>query len=195
MILGLTGGIGSGKSTVAAELKKYGFKIVDADAECRKVTAKGSDALNELVRVFGTEILCKNGVLNRKKLGKIVFGNKAKLKKLNFIVQTKALDVCLGKLKKYTSSGYNVVFDVPLIFEAGWNKYCDKVLTVSADEDIRVQRTVLRDGCTEADVRQRMTRQLTDEQREEKADFVIKNDADLDTLESAVKTFIRKLSV
>lgn len=195
MILGLTGGIGSGKSTVAAQLKKYGFRVVDADAECRKVTARGSDALNELVAEFGPEILKKNGVLNRKKLGSIVFGNKAKLKKLNSIVQTKALRVCLNKIEKYSASGHNVVFDVPLMFEAGWFRYCDKVLTVSAKDAVRISRTMLRDGCTEDEVKKRMARQLTDEQREEKADFVIRNDKDLASLEKSVDSFIKRLRV
>jgi len=195
MILGLTGGIGSGKSTVALELKKHGFKIVDADAECRKLTAKGSETLAELVDAFGPEILAKCGRLNRKKLAGIVFSNKSKLKKLNSIVHKNALKVCLNKINAYSAKGYNVVFDVPLMFETGWNKYCNKVITVSCNDKLRIERTVLRDGCTADDVKKRMASQFTNKQREEKADFVIRNNKDLDSLEKAVERLIKRLDV
>ena len=195
MILGLTGGVGSGKSTVAKELKKYGFKVVDADAECRKLTSKGSDTLNQLVALFGDEILTKAGVLNRRKLAKIVFASPTKLNKLNSVIHKQALKVCREKIFKYSSSGYNVVFDVPLMFETGWNKYCDKVLTVSADEELRIKRTVLRDGCKKEDVISRMSKQFSDAQREEKADFSMRNDKDLKALESSVASFVKSLHV
>lgn len=195
MILGLTGGIGSGKSTVALKLKKMGFKHVDADAVCKKLTAKGSETLDELVAAFGPEILAKCGRLNRKKLASIVFSNKNKLKKLNSIVHKNALKECLNKINAYTKKGYNVVFDVPLMFETGWDKYCHKVLTVSCNEKLRIERTVLRDGSSPEEVKKRMDSQLTDAQREEKADFVIRNNKDIESLEKAVERLIKRLDV
>jgi len=193
MILGLTGGIGSGKSTAAKMFKAFGFMIVDADKECRAVTKKGSEALKKLAAVFGDDILTKNGVLKRKKLGQIVFADEKQLQKLNSIVQKSALEICLNKINKYNMQGKNVVFDVPLLFEGSWDKYCDKTVAVICDKEIRIHRTMERDNISRKDVESRIAKQMSDAERKKRADFVIKNDKDLEFLSLQVRDIDKKL--
>lgn len=193
MIIGLTGGIGSGKSTAAKVFKAAGYKVVDADHECMVATKKGSEALRQLTEEFGSGILCSDGRLNRKKLAALCFGSKQKTAKLSRIVQTQALKSCMQKMERYQSRGFDVIFDVPLLFEAGWNKYCDKTVTVSCSEDIRIARVTKRDTMTEEAVRARLKNQYTDAQREAEADFCIKNEKGIKDLEKAVASVIKKL--
>lgn len=194
MILGLTGGIGSGKSTVANILKSRGFIHIDADAVCREVTEDKLTLLS-LAAEFGNEILDKDCRLDRKKLADIVFSDSEKLKKLNSIVQTAALNMCLGKIRACKSKNLKVVFDVPLMFEAGWNIYCDKVITVCADTDVRIKRVMDRDGCSESDVLSRMSHQLTDEERKTKSDIIVENNGNEDQLAASVFDALAKYNI
>lgn len=193
MIIGITGGIGSGKSAVSSYLKKKGYKIVDADKESRNVTKKGSPALKAIAEEFGEDMLDKRGALKRKKLGAVVFTDKAKLERLKEITTGEILKRCLAAIEAEQNKhpGKHIVFDVPLMFESGWNKYCDRVWTVSCKEEIRIGRVVARDGLSEDAVKNRIANQATDSDREAKADFVIRNEG---TLEDLYLTIENKLS-
>ena len=189
MIYGLTGGTGSGKSTVAEYLKEFGCTVVDADSIAREVTAKGSPVLDELAAEFGAEIIDENGELIRKKLGSIVFGDKEKLEKLNNIMR-KALDEkMLAALKEATEERLysKVFFDAPTLFESKREHFVDKIWVVAADRETRIVRIMKRDGISREEVLKRMESQLPDDEKIAKADLVIYNDGTLEDLKEKVR--------
>ena len=189
MIYGLTGGTGSGKSTVSEYLKEFGYTVVDADIIAREVTAKGSPVLDDLAAAFGTEIIDENGELIRKKLGSIVFGDKEKLEKLNEIMR-KALDEKMTEaLNKATEDRLygKVFFDAPTLFESKRESFVDKIWVVAADKETRIQRIMKRDGISREEVLQRMESQLPDDEKIAKADLVIYNDGTLEDLKKKVE--------
>ncbi|MCQ2553920.1 MAG: dephospho-CoA kinase, partial [Clostridia bacterium] len=149
MIVGISGGIGSGKSCVTNILKDCGFKVLDADQLAREVVRKGTPGLAKLVEAFGEDILTKDGRLNRKKTARLCFGNDKNYKKLNKIVGNATADLCKEKLAKYKDK--NIALEVILLFEAGWDKMCDKTIAVSADTEVRIKRVIKRDHCTRED--------------------------------------------
>lgn len=178
MIYGLTGGIGSGKSTVANILRDKGFTVLDADEIGREVTAKGQPLLRMLVNEFGIEIIQEDGTLNRRLLAEIVFGDRAKTRRLNEMVQTAILVKAIERAHKLqlTDMKKVIFFDVPLLFEAGWDRYVKEVWLVTAPEDVRIERVEVRDGLTEAEIRKRIRLQMSEEEKMERSDVIIEND-------------------
>ena len=178
MIYGLTGGIGSGKSTVANILRDKGFTVLDADEIGREVTAKGQPLLRMLVNEFGIEIIQEDGTLNRRLLAEIVFGDRAKTRRLNEMVQTAILVKAIERAHKLqlTDTEKVIFFDVPLLFEAGWDRYVKEVWLVTAPEDVRIERVEVRDGLTEAEIRKRIRLQMSEEEKMERSDVIIEND-------------------
>ena len=188
MIYGLTGGTGSGKTTVAEYLKESGCEVVDADIIAREVTAKDSPVLATLAEVFGADILDENGELIRKKLGSIVFGDKEKLTRLNEIMR-EALDTRFrkalaeaGEKRLYSK----VFFDAPALYETNRESFVDKVWVVAADRETRIARIMKRDGLTREQVLERMDSQLPEEEKIKRADVVIYNDGTLEDLRNKV---------
>ena len=188
MIYGLTGGTGSGKSTVAEYLKEFGCEVVDADLIAREITAKGSPVLDLLSEEFGSEIIDENGELIRKKLGNIVFGDAGKLARLNEIMR-EALDAGfrkgLDEACKRRLYG-KVFFDAPVLFETKREHFVDKIWVVAADKETRIARIMKRDGITREQVLERMSNQLPDDEKIAKADIVIYNDGTLEDLKNKV---------
>ena len=188
MFYGLTGGTGSGKSTVAEYLRKFGCEVVDADIIAREVTAKGSPVLDDLAKEFGADILDENGELIRKKLGSIVFGDEEKLAKLNEIMRValdtrfrEALDTAASK-RLYSK----VFFDAPALFETKREHFVDKIWVVAADRETRIARIMKRDGISREEVLKRMESQLPDDEKMRRADLVIHNDGTLEDLKNKV---------
>ena len=176
-VLGLTGGTGAGKSLISAILQKKGAKIIDADKLSREITKEDGIALPEIEKAFPGVV--ENGILDRKALGRIVFSDKEKLLILNEI--THKYIIKLTKEAIETSDGL-IVLDAPLLFEAGEDKLCDKVIFVEADEDQRLERIVKRDNLSYDDAIARIkARDLA--LVKAKCDFVIVNDGDADRLE------------
>ena len=193
MIYGLTGGTGSGKSTVAEYLVEFGCTVVDADIIARQVTEKGSEVLAQLAEEFGQDIIDENGELIRKKLGSIVFGDKEKLEKLNDIMR-KALDEkMLGALKAAEEERLysKVFFDAPTLFESKREHFVDKIWVVAADRETRIQRIMKRDGISREEVEQRMASQLPDDEKIARADVVIYNDGTLEDLKKKVEEALK----
>jgi len=190
MIIGLTGGIGSGKSTVSRYLSELGCIIVDADRISHNITGQGAPILKDIQQMFGEDLVDAEGNLQRKKLGELVFSDKEKLKKLNELITGKILEEALTEIERVKETyPYNhLVFDVPLLFESGWSKYCDICWTVSCSEEIRIKRVAERDGLSEESVRSRMKSQFSDSQREKLADVVIFNNGGLEELYRAIET-------
>lgn len=171
-IIGLTGGIGSGKTTVAKHMESLGIPVYIADDEAKKLM-KSDEVIEEIQATFGQDII-ENGNINREKLAQLVFNNSEKLQKLNSIVHPrvkKHFDTWVEKHKTHPL----VVKEAAILFESGGNKDCDFIITVTAPIEIRLQRVIERDKTAKESVLKRMQSQLSDEQRIAKSDYVINN--------------------
>jgi dephospho-CoA kinase len=171
-IIGLTGGIGSGKTIVAEYFKSLGVPVYIADEEAKKLMTS-DDIINALSNEFGKEIL-ENGILNREKLAQLVFNNPKKLQKLNNIVHPKVKIHFDNWVEKHRNSPF-VVKEAAILFESGSYKYCDTIITVTCPLEIRLQRVMKRDKTDRKSVLKRIENQWTDEQRIAKSNYVIDN--------------------
>lgn len=171
-IIGLTGGIGSGKTTIANYFKSFGIPVYIADDEARKIM-QSAQILEAIKKVFG-ETVFENDKLNREELAKIVFNSPEKLEKLNKIVHPAVKKHFEHWLLQHTAAPY-VIYEGAILFESGSYKNCDLVITVTAPVESRIQRVVERDKTTRELVLKRINAQWTDEQRISKSDFVIEN--------------------
>jgi dephospho-CoA kinase len=183
--VGLTGGIGSGKSSVARRFAELGALVVDADVLAREVVAAGTPGLARVAEEFGEGVVRADGTLDRPALARIVFGDEAALARLNGIVHPLVRERA-AELVAAVPPGTVVVQDVPLLVETGQADRYDLVVVVQAPADVRVARLARDRGMTEDEARSRMAAQATDEQRRAVADVVIVNDADLATLRDRV---------
>ncbi len=175
-ILGLTGGIASGKSTVSAYLAQNGALIIDADLIARQVVAKRSSGLKQIVAKFGEEILTASGELDRKKLGKLVFSNKELLKALTDITGPLIRAEILREIQAAKKAQVKlVVLDIPLLFETGYQTLCDKVMVVTIPSKLQLERVMKRDNLSAAEARKRIANQLPASKRNELADVLIDN--------------------
>lgn len=183
---GLTGGIGSGKSTVSALLVSYGAVLIDADRIAREVVEPGTPGLAAVVAEFGTGVLLPDGSLDRPGLGSIVFANPDRLAALNAIVHPLVRDLS-SRQEAAAGPGSVVVHDVPLLAENALAPLYDAVVVVDAAPSTQLDRLVRLRGMTQEEARARMAAQATREQRLAIADFVIDNDGPLEALEPQVR--------
>ncbi|MEU1102299.1 dephospho-CoA kinase [Streptomyces tibetensis] len=184
--VGLTGGIGAGKSEVSRLLVACGAVLIDADRIAREVVAPGTPGLASVVEAFGEEILTADGSLDRPRLGAIVFADPEKLAVLNSIVHP-LVGARSRELEKAAAEDSVVLHDVPLLTENGLAPLYDLVIVVDAAPETQLDRLVRLRGMTEEDARARMAAQATREQRREIADIVIDNDVPLERLEQRVR--------
>lgn len=185
-LIGLTGGIGSGKSTVAARLAAHGATVIDADAVARDVVRAGTPGFEAVVNRFGPDVVADDGELDRETVAAEVFADDGARDDLNAIVHPRVRERIETRLADLADEPGMVVLDVPLLVESGMHEACDAVVVVTAPEDLRVERLVAARGMAPDDVRARMGSQTTDERRREVATVVIDNDGDLDQLERRV---------
>ncbi|MEV5708074.1 dephospho-CoA kinase [Actinoallomurus sp. NPDC052274] len=183
--VGLTGGIGSGKSEVSRRLAEHGAVIVDADAAAREVVEPGTPGLAEVVAEFGDGVLRPDGSLDRERLGSIVFADEERRARLNAIVHPRVGER-MRELVEQAPPDAIVVYDVPLIAENGLAGMYDLVVVVDAPVEEQVRRLTGRRGMTEADARARIAAQATRERRLEIADRVIDNSGPLERLAELV---------
>lgn len=189
LVVGLTGGIGSGKSEVVRRLAALGAVVVDADLIAREVVEPGSPGLAQVVAEFGPDVLAADGTLDRDRLAALVFGDEANRRRLNAIVHPLIgarmieLTVAAGERDPHAV----VVNDVPLLVEGGLSDRYDVVVVVDVDPETQLRRLVERRGMAEADARARMAVQATREQRLAVADFVVDNTGDLAGLDDRVR--------
>lgn len=174
MIVGLTGGIGSGKSAVARMFQEHGAVIVDTDAIAREVVMPPSPVLDAIRAEFGDAVIDASGALDRDAMAKIVFADEAKRLRLNELTHPEILKRVLARIGRYAPATMVVVV-VPLLFESGFDRNCQKVVAVVAPQEVRLRRVMDRDGAAEAAVRARMRAQLPDGDYERRADLVIRN--------------------
>ncbi len=171
-IIGLTGGIGSGKTTVAKHCMEANVPVYIADDEARKLM-QSAEIIKEIKKKFGTEIF-DNAILNREKLSKIVFGNPEKLKLLNAIIHPAVKKHFQDWILNHQDASF-VIYEAAILFESGSYKNCDLILTVVAPLETRIERVIQRDKTTREEVLKRINAQWNDTQRISKSDFIIEN--------------------
>lgn len=191
MIVGLTGGTGTGKSSVSRCFADEGFFVVDFDALSRKVSDVGSPCLKELTDEFGDGIVNADGTLDRRGLGRIVFADKDKLAILNKITHKYILKETEKIMKDHRDD--MLLFDAPLLFEAGLEKYCDYVVSVTAERELRIRRICDRDSIDYATAVGRIDSQKPDSYYTEQSDYVITNNSDIQSLQSQATKIIRSI--
>ena len=185
MLVGLTGGIGAGKSVVAKRLAELGAVVIDSDQLAREVVAPGTDGLAEVVAAFGPGVLGEDGALNRPALAERVFADRPARERLEAVIHPR-VRARTAALVAQTPPGSVVVNDVPLLVESGIEGMFDLVIVVLASEATRIRRLVEERGMSEDEARRRIAAQATDEQRRAVADIVLDNDGSLDDLRAAV---------
>ncbi|PTG92035.1 dephospho-CoA kinase [Staphylococcus chromogenes] len=174
-VIGLTGGIATGKSTVAELLKAHGFKIVDADIASRKAVEKGSEGLKNVVAEFGEEALTEEGEMNREYIGHQIFYDDLKREKLNAIIHPIVREIMENEKKQYLAQGHDVVMDIPLLFENGLEKTVDEVWLVYTSPSIQIDRLMERNQLSIEDAKARIYSQISIDKKSRMADVVIDN--------------------
>ena len=183
VVIGLTGQTGAGKSTVGESLLRRGAAWVDADLIAHDVADNEKVCLADLALEFTIDILNVDGTLNRKKLADIVFHDKAKLRRLNEIIVPYILRAIEAELARLRAEGHHyIVLDAPTLFESGCDRYCDVIISVVADEQLRLQRILGRDGLTHEEAEARIQAQHRESYYVRRSDFVIENNDTVDTL-------------
>ena len=182
-VMGLTGGIGTGKSTASEYLRKQGFSIIDADRISREIVEPGTLLLKELEKNFGSGIIKDDGTLDRKALAAIVFSDKEKKSRLDGLMHGHILDEIERKISESQSGeGRGIIVDAPLLFETGLEKKCDQVWLITADEKLRILRVCERDGMYPEEVRARIQNQMSDEEKKERAHRIVDNSGSKEAL-------------
>jgi dephospho-CoA kinase len=193
-LVGLTGGIASGKSTVAKILGRLGAAIVDADVLSREVVAPGHDGWNEIVSTFGREVLQADQTLDRQKLRTIIFNNPDARKKLEAIIHPRVRALAEQRIREHGEAGFVVVvYEVPLLFEGNLQQWLRPVILVACDINVQRQRLQARDGLDAAAAQKHIDAQMSLEEKRRLADYVIENDGSLADLESKVRAVLAKI--
>jgi len=193
-IIGLTGGFGSGKSTVARFLAELGAVVIDADKVGHEALETGTETWQEVVAAFGRGIIGADGAVDRQKLGAIVFRNPAARARLNQIMHPRIYERVKARIAEYKRKGADiVVVEAPLLLEVGWKVMVDEVWTMSTPEKTVLKRLREQKGLSEAQSLARIHAQITDEERTRQADVVIDTDCTLDELKGRVEALWRKL--
>ena len=190
-IVGLTGGIGSGKTTIANHFKSHGVPVYIADDEARKIM-ESQTIIAEIKKVFGNAVF-DHDTLNRKELAKIVFNNTKKLENLNSIVHPAVRKHFAQWLSKQQANPI-IIYEAAILFESGNYKNCDFIITVTAPLESRIDRVIARDHTTKELLLKRIKAQWTDEQRISKSDFVIQNNT-IETTKLEVDTILKLLKI
>lgn len=186
-VIGLTGGIGSGKSTVSRFLSELGAVVLDADKVGHEAYQPGTETWKEVVAAFGQGIIGADESIDRKKLGAIVFGDPAALERLNGIMHPRMYDMMAARIEEYRRQGVKVVvLEAAILLEAGWTPLVDEIWVTVASEPTVVRRVRERTDLPEEQIRSRIRSQLSNEERKKQASVVISNDGSLDELQTKV---------
>jgi dephospho-CoA kinase len=193
-VIGLTGGIGRGKSTVSGFLAQLGAVIIDADRVGHEALSTDSQVRRELLATFGWQVLSPSGEVDRKKLGEVVFSNPESLSQLNQIMHPRMYDMVKAQLEEYRRQGVGVVvLEAPLLIEANWTSLVDEVWVTVASQSTVLRRLKEKFGLSEPEALARIGCQLASEERVKHADIIIDTDCDLDELKAKVKELWRGL--
>lgn len=196
MVIGLTGGIGTGKSTVNQILREKGYEVIDLDVISHEVI-RFPQVVEKIVENFGKEILESDDFgkynISREKLGKIIFGNKQKRLILNSIMHPEILRAMREKILEYKKESKIVFVEIQLLFEVEWEKEFDYILLVAAKRDMQVKRILGRDKRSEKEAWDIINSQMSLDEKRGKSDFVIENDGNIDDLNREVDKFLKIL--
>jgi len=185
LLIGITGGIGSGKSIVSSILESMGYCVLKSDLTAKEIMQSNEEVKKKIIEAFGKEAY-SDGKLNTKYLAEKVFSSKENVEKINSIVHPFTIKKNLEQAEKEFRKSDIVFIESPLIFEANIQKYFDYVILIYSDEQSRIKRVMERDKVTEEKVRQRMQFQIPDEKKKDWADFVIENNSDTEELKKRV---------
>ena len=195
-VIGLTGGIGSGKSTVAGFLAELGAVVIDADKVGHEAFKPDTELWREVVAAFGSQILTPNGDIDRKKLGDVVFENPDSLTRLNRIMHPRMYDIVKAQIEEYRRHRVDVVvLEAPLLLEAGWTSLVDEVWVTVAPESTVLRRLQEKVSLSEEQALARIRSQLPVEEKVKQADVVIDTDCSLDEVRTKVKELWQKLAL
>ena len=190
-VIGITGGIGSGKSTVTNVLRKMGYTVLDADKIAREIVEKDSPTLKRLADTFGGKIICA-GELDRKALAAIVFVDKEKRKVLDQITHSEIKNIMATRISIAKENGENMLFvDAPLLFEAKVDEMTDENWLIFATEEVRLKRAMERDNSAESEVKKVMSHQMKEEDKKKLVDVILENMGTVSELEEKVELLIK----
>lgn len=193
--IGLTGGIGSGKSTFANAMKSMGIPVINADQLAHQALQPGTKTYSQVVSQFGSDILANDNTIDRKRLGQMVFKDKRKLRELESILHPSVRELAELQKERHAQSGQLMaVYDVPLLYEKNMQSLFDLVIVVSCSEEEQVRRVMQRNHLSEAEVRERMSHQIPLAEKAQLADVVIENSGSEEALKNQAKQFIEKYS-
>ena len=196
MILGVTGGIATGKSSVTEQFRVMGLPIVSADELARVVVRVGTDTLPMIVERFGAEVLCPDGSLNRERLAQIIFADDTARRDLNQIIHPAIARLAESTLASLVAAGAtHIVYEVPLLYEVGAESRVDKVLVVSADSEVQIKRLMARDGVDRTAAKARIASQMSLEEKINRADYVIDNSGTPDETARQVRDLCHELTI
>lgn len=191
LILGLTGGIATGKSTVSNYFKKLGIPVIDADVGSRIIVEPGTDGLKKIEKHFGESILKQDGTLDRKELGEIVFNDKIQLTKLNAILDEHIRKWMTEQIvESLRNNPPLIVLDIPLLYENNYLSEVDLVMVVITTKDVQLKRLMKRDKVSEKSAKTRITAQLSIENKTKKADIVIDNNNSIRETQNQVHSWL-----
>jgi len=192
LLVGLTGGLGAGKSTVARMLADRGAVVVDADELARRAIDPGSPGFHKVVRVFGDDVVAEDGSIDRRALARIVFDDPEARRALESITHPEVFRLLAQEVEGRRDTDDVVVFDAPLIVETGFDAATDVLVVVTLDPALQLERVVAR-GMDRAEAEARIAAQASPEEREARADEVVRNDGDLEDLERRVAALWERL--
>jgi dephospho-CoA kinase len=192
--IGLTGGISTGKSTVAETLRARGCPVIDADQLAREVVQRGTEGHDEVIAAFGPGAVSESGELNRKKIGEIVFRDSGQRAKLEQILHPRIRALAEQRRQDLESQGHELAFyDVPLLFEKRLQDFFDRTVAVVCSREEQLRRLMARDGLGREDAERRITAQMPIEDKVRLADDVIRNEGSREELERAVDVYLNRL--
>ena len=191
MIIGITGGIASGKTIVSDYVKKLGYPVVDADLLSREIMAPGSPVLEQVRHIFGETMIAGDGALNRKALAEKIFHDEPARQTLDGLTHPAIRALAEERFSQLEGES-TVFFVVPLLFESGMDDLCDEIWLVHAEESLRRSRLSARDGIDETYAQSKIDSQMRDEERLNKGTRVLFNDGDLNHLYEQIESFLKK---
>jgi dephospho-CoA kinase len=194
-LIGLTGGIASGKSTVADILRRLGAAVVNADVLAREVVEPGQDAWQEIVNTFGAEVLQADKSLDRQRLRKIIFDDPDARKKLEAIIHPRVRALAEKRIRENAAAGHAVVvYEVPLLFEGNIHHWVKPVILVACAPETQIKRLGQRDQVNESDAQKHIAAQMSLAEKRKLADYTIENDGTLEDLERQVREVLEKIN-
>ncbi len=196
LVVGLTGSIATGKSTISKMFSEADVPVIDADAIAREVVEPGEVAYEKIVQHFGEEVTSEGGTLNRKRLGSIVFNDESERKALNEIIHPEIRKEMLSRRDQYIREEQPlIIMDIPLLFESGLFDYVDQVLVVYIPEKLQVERLMKRDKSSKEDAQARIDAQISIEEKKDKADAVIDNSGTIEESRRQLMEILRNWGV